>query len=159
MISPTPPHIIILSYVAGGVFRGVFTGFLVSLVALVFGGIQIEIMNLFMIILAFFICSTLFALGGFLNALHAQSFDDTSLFSSFILTPLVYLGGIFYSMDSLSAAWQKIALINPLFYVVDFARAALTSNSYCNPAFSFLGIISMIIALYVICWILLHRRL
>lgn len=157
IISPTPAHIIILAYVAGGVFRAVLIGVMVSLVAWVFGGIQIDIMSLFMIILAFFICATLFALGGFLNALHAQSFDDTSLFSSFILTPLVYLGGIFYSIDSLSATWQKIALINPLFYVVDFARAALTSNSYCNPVFSFVGIVAMILALYVICWILLHR--
>lgn len=157
MISPTPSHVIILAYVAGGVFRGVLTGVLVFFVALFFAGIQPEQINFFMIVLALFMCSALFSLGGFLNALNAQSFDDTSLFSSFILTPLVYLGGIFYSIDSLSPFWKKIALINPLFYIVDFTRTALTANSYCPSLISSIGILSMTILIYVTCWYLLKR--
>ena len=157
MISPTPPYIIILAYVAGGIFRGMLTGVLVFCVALFFVGIQLELINFSMIALAFFMSSTLFSLGGFLNALHAQSFDDTSIFSSFILTPLVYLGGIFYNINSLSPFWKKIALMNPLFYVVDFTRAALTDKSCCSSLISFIGILFIIIVLYVICCNLLKR--
>lgn len=120
LVSPTPPYVIVAGFVAAGVLRGVFVGILVYLVSLPFTSIDIH--NIAVVGLFLALTSIAFALGGLLNGIHAQSIDGINIIPTFVLTPLVYLGGVFYSIDVLPAFWQPIALANPIFYIVDGVR-------------------------------------
>ena len=157
LVSPMTNHIIILGYVSGGIGRGSFVGVLVSIIALLFGGISFDSHHVLLIILSFILCGALFALGGLLNGIFSQSFDDTTIFPTFILTPLIYLGGVFYSLNALPPFWQHIAQYNPLFYIVDFVRYAFLGCSSVNPMIAFITIIVLIAALYTLAWYLLSR--
>jgi ABC-2 type transport system permease protein len=97
LVSPTPNYVILLGYVVGGVTRGLFVAIVVTLVSLFFTRLHIH--NFFIVIVIVLMTSTLFALAGFINAVFANSFDDISIIPTFVLTPLIYLGGVFYSMD------------------------------------------------------------
>lgn len=122
LISPTPPWLLIAGYVAGGMVRGILVGILVLLVSLFFTGLSISIHN-FIIILGFaFLASLIFSLAGLVNGIYAKSIDAINIVPTFILTPLVYLGGIFYSVQSLPVAWRQFTYINPLFYLINGFR-------------------------------------
>ena len=120
LVSPTPPWVIVAGFIAGGVVRGVFVGLLVLGVSIPFAGLHID--NFFIVILFLLLTSTALALGGLLNGIHAQSIDGINIIPTFVLTPLIYLGGVFYSIEILPEFWQPIALANPLFYIVDGFR-------------------------------------
>lgn len=120
LVSPTPPWVIVAGYISSGVVRGTLVGLLVLLVSIPFAGLHIE--NPFVMIVFLLLTSAALALGGLLNGIHAQSIDGINIIPTFVLTPLIYLGGVFYSIEILPEFWQPVALANPLFYIVDGFR-------------------------------------
>ena len=147
LVSPISKHTILLGYVSGGLFRGIAIATLVSVVALFFT--KLSIFNLPVMILTIIGTSMLFSLGGFINAAFARSFDDISIIPSFVLTPLTYLGGVFYSLDSLSPFWQKVSLFNPIVYMVNAFRYGILGHSDVNVVYSILAIFVFCLLLYV----------
>ena len=120
MVSPTPNWIVIAGYMVGGILRGLLVGLIVFGVSLFF--IQPVIHNFFIILLFIILTSLVFSLGGLTNGLFAKKFDDISIFPTFVLTPLTYLGGVFYSVKDLPELWQTISKLNPIFYMIDGFR-------------------------------------
>lgn len=120
MVSPVPTWIIIAGYVGGGLFRAVLTGFIVSCISLLF--VDISIHNFGVIVVTLILTSTLFSTAGLINAVFARSFDDISIVPTFVLTPLTYLGGVFYSLSLLPEFWQWVSKINPIVYMVNGFR-------------------------------------
>ncbi|WP_119328865.1 ABC transporter permease [Cysteiniphilum halobium] len=157
LVSPATNHLIILGYISGGVARGCCVGIMVTIIVGIFGGISINFNAALLILLAFFLCGTLFSLGGLLNGIFSQSFDDTTIFPTFVLTPLIYLGGVFYGLNALPPFWRDIAQYNPLFYIVDFVRYAFIGYSYINPMVALVAIVLLIGILYSLAWYLLSR--
>ena len=120
LVSPTPPWVIIAGFVMGGVVRGVLIGLLVLIVSLFFT--HLTLFNILVIILFFFLSSLIFSLAGLVNGVYAKSIDGINIVPTFILTPLIYLGGIFYSIHTLPGFWQTISQFNPVFYLIDGFR-------------------------------------
>lgn len=139
LVSPISKHAILLGYVGGGVFRGLAIALIVSIVALFFA--KLTISSLPIILITIIGTSVLFSLGGFINALFARSFDDISIVPSFILTPLTYLGGVFYSLENLSPFWQNLSLLNPIVYMVNAFRYGILGHSDVNVGYSLLAIL------------------
>lgn len=127
LVSPMPDSLIILGYVTGGVLRGLTVGIIVGLVAMLFTRVHIE--HLVATITVALLTAVVFSFAGFLNGLYAKSFDDVSIIPTFVLGPLTYLGGIFYSISMLSPAWQTVAQFNPLLYVINGFRYSMLGFS------------------------------
>jgi ABC-2 type transport system permease protein len=123
LVSPTPNWVILAGYVTGGLARGLTVGIAVTLVALAFTEIQLH--SVAVTVLVFTLTAVLFSLGGFINAVYANSFDDISIVPTFVLTPLTYLGGVFYSIDLLPEPWHTLSLVNPVLYMVNAFRFGL----------------------------------
>lgn len=155
LIAPVPNWVILAGFVAGGVARGLVVGILVILVALVFTRIQIHSYSVTMLV--FILTAVLFALGGFINAIYANSFDDISIVPTFVLTPLTYLGGVFYSIDLLPAFWQNLSLANPVLYMVNAFRFGLLGVSDIPVGMAFAIILGFIAVLVFYSLRLLHR--
>lgn len=120
MVSPTPNWVIVGGYVIGGMLRGVLVGLIVLVISIFF---TLPVITYPFIVLLFItLTSLVFALGGLTNAIFATKFDDVSVFTTFVLTPLSYLGGVFYSIKSLPDPWQTVALANPILYLIDGFR-------------------------------------
>lgn len=139
LVSPIFKHAILLGYVGGGVFRGLAIALIVIIVALFFT--QLSISNLPIMLITIIGTSVLFSLGGFINGVFARSFDDISIVPSFILTPLTYLGGVFYSLENLSPFWQNLSLLNPIVYMVNAFRYGILGHSDVNVGYSLLAIL------------------
>ncbi len=120
LVSPIPNWVILSGYVVGGVSRGLAVGLIVTLLSLFFT--QLQIHNLWVTVATVALTSVLFSLGGFINAIFANSFDDVSIIPTFILTPLTYLGGVFYSIQLLPEFWQMVSQLNPILYMVNTFR-------------------------------------
>jgi ABC-2 type transport system permease protein len=146
MVSPVPPHIILTGYVIGGMVRGLLVGLIVTLLSLFFT--QLHIHHFLVIIYSVLVTSVLFSLGGFINAVFAKSFDDISIVPTFVLTPLTYLGGVFYSIDNLSPFFQTVSLFNPIVYMVNTFRYGILGVSDVNVTLSLSLITIGTIALY-----------
>lgn len=146
LVSPVPNYIILLGFMAGGVARGVSCGLAVTLVSLFFSHIQIH--NIFIVISIAVLTSILFSLAGFINAVFANSFDDISIVPTFVLTPLTYLGGIFYTISVLPEFWQKVSLVNPILYMVNAFRYGILGASDINIIYSYAVIILFISILF-----------
>jgi ABC-2 type transport system permease protein len=155
LISPAPNWVILSGYVAGGVARGLVVGGAVMLVAMIFTDIQIH--SLWIMLLICLMTATLFSLGGFINAIYANSFDDISIVPTFVLTPLTYLGGVFYSIELLPDVWQTLSLINPLLYMVNAFRYGLLGVSDIPIGLAFGMILVLIIVLIAMSLSLLRR--
>ncbi|MGB1478585.1 MAG: ABC transporter permease [Marinobacter salsuginis] len=138
LVSPVPNWVILAGYVTGGMARGLGIGLIVTLLSLVFTRLSIH--NLPMMVITVFLTSALFALGGFINAMLATKFDDISIVPTFVLTPLTYLGGVFYSIDLLPGFWQGVSMANPILYMVNGFRYGILGVSDVNPFVS-LGMI------------------
>ena len=123
LVSPTPNWVILAGYVTGGLARGLTVGIAVTLVALAFT--EVRVYSVAVTLLVFTLTAVLFSLGGFINAVYANSFDDISIVPTFILTPLTYLGGVFYSIDLLPEPWYTLSLANPVLYMVNAFRFGL----------------------------------
>ncbi len=120
LVSPTPDWVMMAGYVCGGIARGVVTGALVFGVCAVF--VHPPIQHPWVVVLFLFLSATLFSLAGFLNGIFAKKFDDISIVSTFVLVPLTYLGGVFYSVQQLPGIWQTVSRLNPILYMVDGFR-------------------------------------
>ena len=148
LVSPIPNYIIVLGFTAGGVARGLTVGLAVTLVSVAFTGLQLN--NLLIAFSVAVLTAILFSLGGFINGIYAKSFDDISIIPTFVLTPLTYLGGIFYSINMLPEFFQRISHMNPILYMVNTFRYGLLGVSDINLSISFVIILASIVALYLI---------
>ena len=155
LVAPVPTHVIIAGFVGGGVARGVLVGILVTLVSLFFVPLQIH--SWFMIITTLLMTSVLFSLAGLLNALFAKSFDDISIIPTFVLTPLTYLGGVFYSLTLLPVFWQGVSKLNPIVYMISGFRYGFLGISDVSLTTT-LGVLSLFIAVfYLLTWRLIEK--
>ncbi len=145
LIAPVPNWIILAGYVSGGVARGVVVGIAVTAVSMVFADLSIH--SIGWTLLVFVLTSILFALGGFINAVYARSFDDISIVPTFVLTPLTYLGGVFYSIRMLPEFWQQVSLANPVLYMVNAFRYGLLGVADIPMATALTIIVLFIVAL------------
>lgn len=155
LVAPVPTHIIIIGYIGGGVVRGIFIGILVTFVSLFFVPLEVHSWSVVCIILL--LTAILFSLAGLLNALFARSFDDTSIVPTFVLTPLTYLGGVFYSFSLLPPFWQSLSKLNPILYIVSGFRFGFLGISALSLSVTLFVLTLLILILYRINWILIER--
>jgi len=155
LVSPTPNYIILLGYVAGGMARGIIVGTVVTLVSLVFSDISIQ--NYWLTVLVIMLTASMFSMAGFINGIYANSFDDISIVPTFILTPLTYLGGVFYTIKLLPEFWQSVSLVNPILYMVNAFRYGIIGVSDIDINYAFAIIIGFNIILFGWALTLLNR--
>ncbi len=155
LIAPVPNWVILAGYVSGGVARGLAVGFVVALISSIFT--RLNVLHYEIALAIVLLTAILFSLAGFINATFANSFDDISIIPNFVLTPLIYLGGVFYSIHLLPEIWRTISLANPILYMVNAFRFGLIGVSDIDIAFAFLIIILFIVVLVLISLFLLHR--
>ena len=155
MVSPTPNFVMLVGYLAGGVCRGMTVGAIVLTVATVFA--DVSIVHPLLTAVVFFLTALVFSMGGLLNGMFAKSFDDIAMIPNFVLTPLIYLGGVFYSVLLLPEFWQKVSLANPILYVINIARYSFLGTSDVAMSISFIVIFIAIIILLALCHVLLNR--
>ena len=155
LVSPMSNSTIIVGHVAGGVIRGMFIGLIVTVIALFFT--DLEVQHPFITISMVFLSSVVFALAGFINAVFAKKFDDISLVPTFILTPLTYLGGVFYSISMLPDFWQKVSLANPILYMVNAFRYGILGTSDIGIGRAYLLVTVFIVGLFSACMYLMNR--
>jgi len=145
LVAPVPNWIILLGYVIGGVARGLAVGFMVTLLSLFFT--DLEIAHPLITISIVLLTAVVFSLGGFINAVYANTFDDISIVPTFILTPLTYLGGVFYSISLLPEVWQWVSQLNPILYMVNTFRFGILGVSDINVGFAYAMIFGFIVVL------------
>ena len=155
LVAPVPNWVIVAGYVGGGMARGILVGLIVTLVALLFVDIQIH--NIWVIIATVSLTSATFALGGLINAIFAGSFDDISIIPTFVLTPLTYLGGVFYSISLLPDFWQGVSHINPIVYMVNAFRYGFLGISDVNLTVAFTVLWVFIVTLFTIAMTLITK--
>ncbi len=145
LVAPIPNIVILLGYVTGGVTRGFLVGVVVTLVALFFTDLHVH--NYAITIAVVLMTSVLFSLGGMINAIFAKKFDDISIIPTFVLTPLIYLGGVFYSIDMLPDFWRTLSAFNPILYMVNAFRYGMlgVSDIDIGTAFFILTIFTVIL--------------
>ncbi|HET9694040.1 MAG TPA: ABC transporter permease [Steroidobacteraceae bacterium] len=153
LVSPLPNWLIVLGYVAGGVLRGLLVGLVVTVIALFFTHLHVE--HLFTVIAAVLLTSVVFALGGFINAVFAKNFDQISFVPTFILTPMTYLGGVFYSISMLPDWAQQVSKANPILYMVNAFRFGFLGQADVDVGFSFAIMIAATLVLFAVCvWLM-----
>jgi len=155
LVAPVPNWVILAGYVSGGIARGILVGIVVAAIATMFT--EVKVMHWDVAAAVFVLTATLFSLLGFINAVFADSFDAISIIPNFVLTPLSYLGGVFYSLTMLPGIWQQVALANPILYMVNAFRYGLigVSDVDINLAFAITG--GFIVLLTGFSLFLLHR--
>ncbi|MCW8397536.1 ABC transporter permease [Legionella sp. PATHC038] len=155
LVSPMHNSLLLLGYVLGGVFRGLIVAALVYIVASFF--LTIELGHLPMTLLVVLLVSAVFSLAGFTNAMVARNFDDIMIIPTFVLTPLTYLGGVFYSINMLPEFWQKVSWLNPILYMVNALRNAMIGQSEVNTSLA-MGIIVLMLALLTLLNMILLKK-
>ncbi|HIO92711.1 MAG TPA: ABC transporter permease [Leucothrix mucor] len=155
LISPTPNIVILLGFVAGGVARGLGVGIVVTIVSLFFT--EMDIQHPLITVAVVLLTSILFSIAGFINAVYAKTFDAMNIIPIFILTPLTYLGGVFYSINMLSPFWQNVSLFNPILYMVNGFRYGILGVSDISPASSFALLLIFIALLFAFAMYLLNK--
>lgn len=155
LVAPVPYWVILAGYVSGGIVRGVMVGLVVALISLLFT--RIDIAHPWIAVAVFVLTATLFSLAGFINAVFADSFDDIAIIPSFVLTPLSYLGGVFYSVSMLPGIWQKISLGNPILYMINAFRYGLINVTDVDIQIAFAITGGFIIFLALFSLYLLHK--
>lgn len=155
LVSPMPNWVILTGYVSGAVARGLVVGLLVLLIALFFTSLQV--VHPLITFLSVLLGATIFALAGFVNAVYAKKFDDIALVPTFILTPLTYLGGVFYSVNMLSEPWQAISRINPILYMVNAFRFGVLGISDVDIGTAFAVMLAFVVGLSLLALHLLKR--
>jgi ABC-2 type transport system permease protein len=155
LVAPMSNAAIVIGHVAGGVLRGLFVGALVTVVALFFT--RLEVQHPFITISIVLLSAIVFSLAGFINAIFAKKFDDISLVPTFVLTPLTYLGGVFYSISMLPEFWQNVSRTNPILYMVNAFRYGILGTSDIRVGTAYLILVGFAIALFVVCIALMNR--
>lgn len=155
LVSPLSTHTIIWGYVGGSLLRGLLVGILVTLVTLCF--VSFEIHSWGIILLVMLMSSTVFALGGLINGIFANSFDDIGIIPTFVLTPLTYLGGVFYSISLLPEFWQIVSQFNPLVYMISGFRYGFLGIADVSIYYTFAVLTLLIMVLYYWAYSLIER--
>jgi ABC-2 type transport system permease protein len=155
LVSPLPSWLIVLGYVAGGVMRGLLVGVVVTLIALLFTRLHVE--HWVAVIGAVVLTALVFSLGGFVNAVFAKNFDQVTFVPTFILTPLTYLGGVFYSITMLPDWAEKLSHLNPILYMVNAFRYGFLGYSDVSVGLAFTVMLVALIALFALCVWLMDR--
>jgi ABC-2 type transport system permease protein len=155
LVSPMSSAAIIIGHVAGGVLRGVLVGLLVTVIALFFT--KLELRHPLITISVVLLSSTVFALMGFINAIFAKKFDDIAIVPTFVLTPLTYLGGVFYSISLLPEFWQDVSRANPILYMVNAFRYGVLGTSDIGIGTAYAILISFVVLLFLGCQTLMRR--
>ncbi|RTQ99410.1 ABC transporter permease [Halomonas nitroreducens] len=153
MVSPMPNWVILSGFVLGGMARGLGVGVIVTIVSLFFTRLEVAhpLLTLGVVVLT----AALFAIGGFINALLGKKFDDISIVPTFVLTPLTYLGGVFYSISLLPAFWQGASMLNPILYMVNVFRYGFLGVSDIPVGWALAAILAFIVVLFGIAlWML-----
>ncbi|GAB7218426.1 ABC transporter permease [Vibrio comitans] len=155
LVAPVPTYVIIAGFVMGGVVRGLLVGTIVTFVSLFFVDLQVQHWGV--IIATVFMTSVVFALGGLINAVFAGTFDDISIIPTFILTPLTYLGGVFYSISLLPEFWQGVSKINPIVYMVNAFRYGFLGVSDVDIVSSFSVLAIFVVVLFAVAYRLVDK--
>jgi len=155
LISPVSYWVILLGYISGGIVRGFVVGLGVFIAVSFF--VELQIYNIWIVLMTFLLTAILFSLAGFINAVFAKSFDDISIVPTFILMPMTYLGGMFYSVEILPEFWQTLSKFNPIYYMVDSFRMGFLGSSTTDLLVSMLVLTTMIMALAIIAFYLLKK--
>lgn len=155
LVAPMSNAAIIVGHVAGGVMRGVLVGALVTIVALFFTSLEVRhpLITISIVLLS----STVFALAGFINAVFAKKFDDISIVPTFVLTPLTYLGGVFYSISMLPEFWQHVSRANPILYMVNAFRYGILGTSDIGIGTAYAILLVFVVVLFTGCQELMRR--
>lgn len=148
LVSPTPPTVIIAGFIISGVIRGMLVGGLVLLVSLFFA--LPTITHPLVVLLFLFLSSLVFALAGLVNGIYAKGFDGISIVPTFVLTPLVYLGGVFYSIHSLPPLWQTVSLFNPILYLINGFRYGFLGVSDVSILICTLVLLALVLVLLIV---------
>lgn len=155
LVAPVSNWIIIAGYVGGGVARGMLVGIIVTIVSMFF--VDVHIYNLAIILITLFLTAVLFSTAGLINGIFANSFDDVSIVPTFVLTPLTYLGGVFYSLSLLPEFWQWVSKINPIVYMVSGFRYGFLGTSDISLYLSLGLLVGFNIALLGFAYSLINR--
>ncbi|MCC5793830.1 MAG: ABC transporter permease [Chromatiales bacterium] len=155
LVAPMPNYIIVLGHAAGGAVRGMVVGLVVMLVALMFT--ELPMAYPLVMLSVFALTAIVFSLGGLINAILARKFDDVSIIPSFVLAPLTYLGGVFYSISLLPEFAQKLSLLNPILYMVNAFRYGMLGVSDISLWIAYSIILVFFAILYSTCLLLLRR--
>ena len=155
MVAPVPHYVLIAGYVGGGVARGLCVGLIVTLVAMFF--VDISLHHAGLVVMTVFLTSVLFSLGGLINAVFAKSFDDISIIPTFVLTPLTYLGGVFYSLSLLPPFWQGVSALNPVVYMINVFRYGFLGFADISVPLSIVIMIGFCVALWTLAYYLVSR--
>ena len=155
LVSPLSSHDIIWGYIIGSMMRGGLAGILVMLVSLCF--VSFDIHSWTMILLTLMMTTIAFALGGFINAIYAKTFDDVGIIPTFVLTPLTYLGGVFYSISLLPEFWKTVSKFNPIVYMVNGFRYGFLGVSDVPVIYTFGVLLLFIVVLYSIAFSLMEK--
>ena len=159
LVSPTPPWLLIAGFIAGGLVRGVLVGAIVLLVSVFFTGLHLALHNFLIIFLFAVLTALVFSLAGLVNGVYAKSIDGINIVPTFVLTPLVYLGGVFYSVHSLPVAAQYVTYVNPIFYLINGFRYGFLGIADIAIWISLAVLAGMILALIAINWYLIRTGL
>jgi ABC-2 type transport system permease protein len=155
LVAPVPTWVVIMGFVGGGVARAMLIGIIVTCVSMLF--VDVQIYNLGIIVLTLILTSTMFATAGLINAVFAKTFDDISVVPTFVLTPLTYLGGVFYSLSLLPEFWQWVSKANPIVYMVNGFRYGFLGVSDVNVMTSIGLLVVFNVILFSIAYSLLQR--
>ena len=155
LVSPMSNASIIVGHVAGGVLRGLLVGMLVTVIALFFT--RLEVAHPFVMISVVLLSSIVFSLAGFINALFAKKFDDISIVPTFVLTPLTYLGGVFYSISMLPEFWQGVSKVNPILYMVNAFRYGILGKSDIDIVHAYTILLVFVAVLFSACFLLMKK--
>lgn len=147
LVSPVPNHVILCGFVAGGVLRGLMVGVIVTLLSLLFTSLSVHHLGIMVLVVT--LTAVVFSLGGFINAMYATKFDDISIVPTFVLTPLTYFGGVFYSIDLLPPFWQALSMANPIVYMVNAYRYGILGVSDVSVGLSLGMLLALAVLLYL----------
>lgn len=154
-VSPTPNYVILAGYITAGSLRGLAVGIIVTLVSLFFTHLQIH--NIGITLAVIVLAAILFSIAGMINAIFANSYDDIAIVPTFILTPMTYLGGVFYSIELLPDFWQSVSKLNPVLYMVNAFRYGILGFSDVSVMLAFSGILAFVVVALVYCLYLLEH--
>ena len=155
LIAPVPGWLMLAGYLGGGVARGLAVGCVVMGISALFTDLKVAHPDV--VLLVFLLTAILFSLAGFLNALFANSFDDISIIPNFVLTPLVYLGGVFYSIDLLPEPWRIISQANPILYMINAFRYGMIEVTDVDINLALMMIVGFIVLLSGFSLYMLHK--
>lgn len=155
LVAPMSYASIIIGHVAGGVLRGMLVGTLVTIIALFFT--RLDVAHPFIMISVVLLSSIVFSLAGFINAIFARKFDDISIVPTFVLTPLTYLGGVFYTISMLPPFWQNVSKANPILYMVNAFRYGILGKSDISIGHAYAILLVFIVVLFTTCVLLMRR--